>query len=210
MLSREHFQVDNEPPHCHLVDLGSTNGTKVNGLRVGRAVLRDGDEIAAGDSTFVLQYMEDSQDTLKIATCAACGARVPLGSIATDPVSDVLSDAESPDVWLCASCRESRLKFPKTHPDYLIEEWIGGGGMGEVFRARQLSRRRPVAIKMISANNALARKGEQLLSQGDRGLERSLDARRPVSSQHRRVLRNLRNRFAVSAGDGVCRRHERA
>ena len=34
-LSREHFQVDNEPPHCHLVDLGSTNGTKVNGLRVG-------------------------------------------------------------------------------------------------------------------------------------------------------------------------------
>jgi eukaryotic-like serine/threonine-protein kinase len=157
-LSREHFQVDNEPPHCHLVDLGSTNGTKVNGLRVGRATLRDGDEIAAGDSTFVLRYMEDSQDTLKITTCAACGARVPLGSIATDPVGYDLSDAESPDVWLCANCRESRLKFPRTHPDYLIEEWIGGGGMGEVFRARQLSRRRPVAIKMISANNALQEK----------------------------------------------------
>ena len=38
-LSREHFQVDNEPPLCHLVDLGSTNGTKVNGLRVGRVLL---------------------------------------------------------------------------------------------------------------------------------------------------------------------------
>ena len=30
-LSREHFQINNEPPLCHLVDLGSTNGTKVNG-----------------------------------------------------------------------------------------------------------------------------------------------------------------------------------
>jgi eukaryotic-like serine/threonine-protein kinase len=157
-LSREHFQVDNEPPLCHLIDLGSTNGTKVNGLRVGRALLRDGDEITAGDSTFLLRYVGDSQDTLKFTTCAACGARVPLGSIATDPLGEVLSDAESPDVWLCTNCRASRLKFPRTHPDYLIEEWIGGGGMGEVFRARQLSRRRPVAIKMISANNALQEK----------------------------------------------------
>src|ERR1700730_9738220 len=92
-LSREHFQVDNEPPLCHLIDLGSTNGTKVNGLRVGRALLRDGDEITAGDSTFLLRYVGDSQDTLKFTTCAACGARVPLGSIATDPLGEVLSDA---------------------------------------------------------------------------------------------------------------------
>ena len=41
-LSREHFQINNDPPLCHLVDLGSTNGTKVNGLRVGRVLLREG------------------------------------------------------------------------------------------------------------------------------------------------------------------------
>jgi eukaryotic-like serine/threonine-protein kinase len=156
-LSREHFQVDNEPPLCHLVDLGSTNGTKVNGLRVGRALLRDGDQISAGDSTFLLRYIEDSQEA-KLATCAACGARVPVSSIATDPVTDLLSEGEKRDIWLCGNCEASRLRFPKTHSDYLIEEWIGGGGMGEVFRARQLSRRRPVAIKMISANNALQEK----------------------------------------------------
>ena len=34
VLSREHFQIENKPPLCHLIDLGSTNGTKVNGLRV--------------------------------------------------------------------------------------------------------------------------------------------------------------------------------
>ena len=162
-LSREHFQVDNEPPLCHLIDLGSTNGTKVNGLRVGRALLRDGDEITAGDSTFLLRYIEDSQEA-KLATCAACGARVPVSAIATDPMTEILSSAVTPDVWLCSNCQASRLRFPKTHSDYLIEEWIGGGGMGEVFRARQLSRRRPVAIKMISAHNALQEKASSYFS----------------------------------------------
>ena len=57
-LSRDHFQVDNQPPLCHLIDLGSTNGTKVNGLRVGRVVLREGDEIEAGDSEFIVSFLE--------------------------------------------------------------------------------------------------------------------------------------------------------
>src|ERR1700678_422083 len=66
-LSREHFQINNEPPLCHLVDLGSTNGTKVNGLRVGRVLLREGDVITAGDSAFLVHFIEDSTDTLKFA-----------------------------------------------------------------------------------------------------------------------------------------------
>ncbi len=50
LLSREHFRIENQPPLCHLMDLGSTNGTKVNGLRVERVQLREGDVITAGDS----------------------------------------------------------------------------------------------------------------------------------------------------------------
>ena len=57
-LSREHFQLEYCPPLCHLVDLGSTNGTKVNGLRVERVLLRDGDTITAGDSTFRVHFKE--------------------------------------------------------------------------------------------------------------------------------------------------------
>ena len=47
-LSREHFQVENFPPVCHLVDLGSTNGTKVNGRDIQSAPLSDGDRITVG------------------------------------------------------------------------------------------------------------------------------------------------------------------
>ncbi|MCA1686905.1 MAG: FHA domain-containing protein, partial [Planctomycetia bacterium] len=50
LLSREHFLIEVNPTLCDLLDLGSTNGTKVNGLRVERARLSDGDVIAAGDS----------------------------------------------------------------------------------------------------------------------------------------------------------------
>ena len=78
-LSREHFQIDNEPPLCHLVDLGSTNGTKVNGLRVGRVLLREGDMITAGDSAFLVHFIEDSTEALNFATCAGCGGRIPIG-----------------------------------------------------------------------------------------------------------------------------------
>ena len=48
LLSREHFEIELNPPLCDLHDLGSTNGTKVNGLRVERARLRDGDTISVG------------------------------------------------------------------------------------------------------------------------------------------------------------------
>jgi len=157
-LSREHFQVDNQPPLCHLVDLGSTNGTKVNDLRAERVVLRDGDVIEAGDSAFRVHFLEDSTESQAFATCAGCGGRIPIGSRSGRSLTEISPGSGEGESWLCADCQARRLKFPRTHPDYLIEEWIGAGGMGEVFRARQLSRGRPVAIKMISTNSAMREK----------------------------------------------------
>jgi hypothetical protein len=156
-LSREHFQIDNEPPLCHLIDLGSTNGTKVNGLRVGRVLLREGDTITAGDSAFLVHFVEDSQEALNYSTCAGCCARIPHVALPGEAGDPALAAGQTA-VPLCERCQANRLRFPRTHADYLIDEWIGGGGMGEVFRARQLSRGRPVAIKMMIANNALGDK----------------------------------------------------
>jgi serine/threonine-protein kinase len=160
MLSREHFRIENQPPLCHLTDLGSTNGTKVNGLRIERVQLREGDVIAAGDSSFIIHFAESSGDGHCFATCAGCGKRIPIEDQVdrpTPPGSELMSD-ETRCPWLCSDCQARRLTFPKTAPDYLIEEWIGGGGMGEVFRARQISKNRPVAIKMMSANSTVGEK----------------------------------------------------
>ena len=47
-FSRVHFMVEVNPPQCHLVDLGSRNGTLVNGKKVLTADLKDGDVIRGG------------------------------------------------------------------------------------------------------------------------------------------------------------------
>jgi serine/threonine protein kinase len=47
-FSRVHFMMEVNPPQCRLIDMGSHNGTYVNGEKVLTADLKDGDEIRAG------------------------------------------------------------------------------------------------------------------------------------------------------------------
>lgn len=52
--SRAHTRLECGPEGCFVVDLGSANGTLVNGAQVQRVQLRPGDRIAIGDC--ILQY----------------------------------------------------------------------------------------------------------------------------------------------------------
>ncbi len=47
-FSRIHFMLEVNPPECRLIDMGSHNGTFVNGAQVFTADLKDGDQIRAG------------------------------------------------------------------------------------------------------------------------------------------------------------------
>lgn len=47
-MSREHAAIAFDDQGCFVEDLGSTNGTKVNGERRDRSRLQDGDEIQLG------------------------------------------------------------------------------------------------------------------------------------------------------------------
>jgi hypothetical protein len=49
-VSRRHAEIRSSPEGFMVVDLGSTNGTKVNGVGVTERVLKDGDTLAVGDS----------------------------------------------------------------------------------------------------------------------------------------------------------------
>jgi hypothetical protein len=51
-LSRDHAAVTSGAGGVVLVDLGSTNGTFVNGRKVERAILADGDELRLGQISF--------------------------------------------------------------------------------------------------------------------------------------------------------------
>ncbi len=54
--SRQHAEVRRGPDGFRVVDLGSTNGTTVNGTSVGEQLLRDGDVIGVGNTA--IRYEE--------------------------------------------------------------------------------------------------------------------------------------------------------
>src|SRR5262249_49080208 len=54
-LSSLHFSVEYDGTQCRIRDLGSSNGTFVNGDRVNDRVVHDGDSVAAGGSTFLVR-----------------------------------------------------------------------------------------------------------------------------------------------------------
>jgi hypothetical protein len=53
-LSGQHFAVEYDGAQCRVRDLGSSNGTFVNGDRVTETIVRDGDSLVAGGSTFTI------------------------------------------------------------------------------------------------------------------------------------------------------------
>jgi pSer/pThr/pTyr-binding forkhead associated (FHA) protein len=50
-VSRRHAEIRRRGSDVVVYDLGSTNGTRVNGVRVKEQLLNDGDEIEVGTST---------------------------------------------------------------------------------------------------------------------------------------------------------------
>ena len=78
-FSRIHFMVEINPPLCRLLDMGSTNGTSVNGRKANATELHDGDLIKAG-KTVIRVTVQDVED---------------LRGEARDPIHDNHSISES-------------------------------------------------------------------------------------------------------------------
>ena len=58
-FSRNHCILEIAPPRCFLRDLGSLNGTYVNGQKVQEAYLRNGDRIQGGQTVLGVEVSAD-------------------------------------------------------------------------------------------------------------------------------------------------------
>ncbi|WZO97115.1 FHA domain-containing serine/threonine-protein kinase [Isosphaeraceae bacterium EP7] len=153
-LSRNHFLVEFNPPACYLKDLGSTNGTKLNGVRVGSARLKNGDIISAGGTSFEVVAEESSVDAMSIR-CLDCGQKAPSDlMVATTAVDQKVE-------WYCDRCVDQRRRYPTPPEGFRIERRIGGGGMGEVFLAWRRSDQQPFAIKTMIPTVAASRHAKE-------------------------------------------------
>lgn len=174
-LSRDHFLIEVNPPRCEVRDLGSTNGTFLNEQQVGRARLKSGDRIAAGQSVFLVRFVGESPDadttvsqevdevtqttdapkTPKLmVACVACGMMAPPN---IDIASDADGDFRESIHWLCDNCRFEAALTPQPVPHYTTLREIGRGAMGVVYLAQHLHTGRKVALKLIAPETAAAR-----------------------------------------------------
>jgi pSer/pThr/pTyr-binding forkhead associated (FHA) protein len=97
-ISGRHFQIQCGDDTCHLKDLNSTNGTLVNGTAVRESPLRDGDEVLAGQTRFVVSIVTDRAD----ASLRALPESVELNA------DDVASESNSPAPQPAAGSADGR------------------------------------------------------------------------------------------------------
>lgn len=151
-FSRHHCIIEIAPPQCFLRDLGSTNGTFVNGLRVETAYLKHGDRIQGGETVLEVSVSADSAS----APTPAYQAESTEPSIITVACLNCgkMAKAESsrPDAkysYVCEECREVLRNNPQPIPGYQMIRVLGQGGMGSVMLARSTKDGRAVAIKTL-------------------------------------------------------------
>ena len=149
-FSRHHCILEITPPHCRLRDLGSTNGTFVNGQRVSEADLKNGDRIQGGETVLLVEVgevpeqspdpdAEELKSTVVSVECLNCGRYDQAqASAAGERMS-----------FLCEDCRIELKNAPQPIPGYDMVRVLGRGGMGCVMLGRDQKTGKTVAIKTL-------------------------------------------------------------
>jgi serine/threonine-protein kinase len=174
-FSRHHCLLEIAPPQCFLRDLGSTNGTFVNGIRVETAHLKNGDRIQGGETVLEVEVSTEAR-TLEEQNAPGASPRIDtVPSVITVqclncgiPASAEASQPDAKLSFLCDDCREKLKKNPQPIPGFQMIRMLGQGGMGSVMLARSLKDGRAVAIKTLLPEVAVS---EQSLKRFMREIE---------------------------------------
>ena len=181
-FSRNHCLLEIAPPQCFLRDLGSTNGTFVNGIKVETAHLKNGDRIQGGETVLEVEVSGDHK-TVQYTRGGAPVLSETIPSLITVQCLNCgipsKAEASRPDAklsFLCDDCREALKKNPQPIPNYQMIRVIGQGGMGSVMLARAVKDGRAVAVKTLLPEVAVS---EQSLKRFLREIEVAASLRHP-------------------------------
>ena len=129
-FSRNHCLLEISPPRCFLRDLGSRNGTFVNGRRVSHSFLKHGDQIQGGESLLLVEVSAlesngvvtgptpaNTQPAVVFVKCLNCGRREEAQA----------ATADEKLTFLCEDCREELRRTPQAVP---VTTWCECSGAG--------------------------------------------------------------------------------
>lgn len=161
-FSRNHCLLEINPPHSFIRDLGSTNGTFVNGIQVKEAFLKNGDQIRGGETILVVEVTTADQVDLSETTQEAVRGRPVLVMVeCLNCGRREQAQASAPDeklTFLCEECRIELKRSPQSVPGYEMVKLLGRGGMGCVMLGREHTTGRAVAIKTLLPEFAVSDK----------------------------------------------------
>jgi hypothetical protein len=170
-FSRHHCLLEIAPPQAFLRDLGSTNGTFVNGIRVETAHLKHGDRIQGGETVLEVEVAGDPNDSPYVPGSADLSEPSLITVACLNCGLPARAEASRPDAklsYVCEDCREKLRKNPQPIPNYQMIRVLGQGGMGSVMLARSVKDGRAVAIKTLLPEVAVS---EQSLKRFIREIE---------------------------------------
>src|SRR5215831_15543252 len=131
-FSRVHFLVEINPPRCRLTDMGSRNGTFVNGRKVEVVDLANGDEIRAGHTRISVRV-----DGVPASYAREAGApndtQTDIGPPPADPPPRATPAAAVNEL----SDSSVLLSGDPRIPGYQLVRQLGRGNMGIVYLARR-------------------------------------------------------------------------
>lgn len=168
-MSRHHFLIEINPPQVNARDLGSLNGTFLNGerQRLTTATLHSKDRLFAGTTTLEVDILYPTPDLppespgdqptrppmLISVRCFRCGRKA----------QDHEPMTERPS-YFCDSCRGDILSEPVFPPRYTLIRELGRGAMGAVYLARHDLLGVERALKIILPQAAMTDRARRLFA----------------------------------------------
>jgi eukaryotic-like serine/threonine-protein kinase len=149
-FSRNHCLLEIAPPQIFLRDLGTTNGTFVNGIRTESSYLKNGDKIQGGETVINVEVFSETTSPSQRLTTKSVPSVVTVTCLNCGVLSE--SEASAPDAqlsYVCDECRDKLRKNPQPIPNYEMIRILGQGGMGTVMLARSTQDGKAVAIKTL-------------------------------------------------------------
>jgi serine/threonine protein kinase/DNA-directed RNA polymerase subunit RPC12/RpoP len=163
-ISRRHCRIQHEEHGVTATDLRSANGTYLNGQRIQKVLLRQGDHLQLGNADLEINVNYTDEDYLDHTyKCTHCKRAISLMTFAEGQVIQVH------ERFVCPQCRE-KLNTPEfslveldlikrlRNEGFEVLEKLSISGLVPIYKARKTSLDQIVALKALPLSSMVSRK----------------------------------------------------